>query len=391
MKIALFSDTFLPEINGVATSTANLASILRAHGHSVLVVTTNPFNDEVTFEDDVLRIPGIAVKRVYGYRISSFYNKEAMKIIENFGPEFVHIQTDIGIGIFGNVVAVRLGIPKIYTYHTMIEDYAYYVTGGHFDRFARHVVRLFYRGKSFLMDEIIAPSAKSKDYLRSIGIDSTIDVIPTGVDLSRFSKKNIDKKKIASLKQSLGIAKDEKVILSLGRIAEEKSIDVLLRGYAEFLKKGPKIKTKFLIVGWGPAENSLKELALSLGINDKVIFGGKVEPLLTQNYYHLGDVFVSASLSETQGLTFMEAMASEVLVLARYDDNLAGAIVDGETGKFFFDEADFPAKLEEVLTLSPDRHASMIENALGSLDEYSMESCYNRIIEVYSRVRKKYW
>ena len=94
---------------------------------------------------------------------------------------------------------------------------------------------------------------------------------------------------------------------------------------------------------------------------------------------------------DAAGQGLMEAMASEVLVLARYDDNLAGAIVDGETGKFFFDEADFPAKLEEVLTLSPDRHASMIENALGSLDEYSMESFYNRIIEVYSRVRKKYW
>ena len=393
MRVALFTDTFLPEINGVATSTANLAKTLREHGNAVLVVCTNPFDKELRYEEEegILRIPGMELKKIYGYRLTGFYNKTAMRIVREFAPDIIHIQTDVGVGTFGNLAAARLGVGKIYTYHTMIEDYAYYITKGHFDRFARHVVRLFFRGKSTLFDEIIAPSDKSKDYLRSIGIDSPISVIPTGIELTRFTRSNENKAKTAMLKKKYGIGPDETVLLSLGRIAEEKSIDVLLRGYAKFLSENPAKKTKFVITGWGPAEDGLKVLATSLKIDDHVIFTGKSQQDKTQEFYHMGDIFLCASLTETQGLTFMEAMAAQLLVLARYDDNLAGTIKDGETGKFFFDENDFPAKLNEVLSMDPITKENIIENALRSVDEYSMENFYKRIIEVYARVQKKYW
>ena len=393
MRIALFTDTYLPEINGVATSTDNLAKTLRAHGHSVLVVCTNPFDKTLRYEQEagILRMPGMTLKKMYNYRLSRFYDKDAMKIVRSFQPDIIHIQSDMGVGTFGNVAAARLNIGKIYTYHTMIEDYAYYVTKGHFDRFARHVVRLFFRGKSLLFDEIIAPSDKSKDYLRSINIDSSIAVIPTGIELSRFVRANESKAKSASIRKKYGIAPDETVLLSLGRIAEEKSIDVLLKGYAKFLAGKPSKKTKFMITGWGPAEDSLKALAASLKIEDHVIFTGKVDQDKTHEFYHAADIFLSASLTETQGLTFMEAMAAELLVLARYDDNLAGTIRDGETGKFFFDEDDFAPKLTEMLAMDASLKKQFISNALERVDEYSMENFYKRIIEVYDRIRKKYW
>lgn len=391
MRIGLFTDTYLPEINGVATSSHNLATTLRAHGHEVLVVTTNPFGKNMTLEDNVLRIPGMVLKKLYNYRLTNIYNRKAMKIITKFNPEVLHIQTDIGIGMFGSLVAARLHIGKIYTYHTMIEDYTYYVTKGHFDQFARSVVRLFFRGRSLLFDAIVAPSDKSKDYLRSIGVDSTIAVIPTGIELGRFARARENKARTLEIKKQFGIAPNETVILSLGRIAEEKSIDVLLRGYAKYLASNPKKKTKFMITGWGPAEESLKKLTASLKIEDHVVFTGRVSPDKTQEFYHVGDIFVSASLTETQGLTFMEAQAAELLVLARYDDNLAGAIVDGETGKFFFDENDFVPKLNEILSLPEAAKRRIQDNALVSVDEFSMENFYRRVIEVYSRVRKKYW
>lgn len=391
MNIALFSDTYPPEINGVATSTFNLRKTLVEHGHNVIVVTTNPFSKYVTYQDGILRIPGIKLKALYGYRMSMFYNKKAMDILSSFHPEVVHCQTDAGIGIFGGLVASKFHIGSVYTFHTMIEDYTYYVTKGHFDRFARHAVRFFFRGKSNAYTEFIAPSEKIKDYLRSIRIDTTVSIIPTGVELSRFSPSNENKEETLALKKKFGIEKDDYVLLSLGRIAKEKSIDVVIKGFAKFKEKYPQEKVKLVITGWGPAEQELKDLADSLGISSSTIFTGKCSPGETQKYYHLGDCFASASITETQGLTFMEAMASELIVLARYDDNLSGTIKDNETGFFFKDENDFPDKLEKVKHLSDLSKKKIVNASLKTIDIYSMKRFYDSIIEVYKRVQRKSW
>ncbi|HAS56598.1 MAG TPA: hypothetical protein DEF61_04565 [Firmicutes bacterium] len=391
MNIALFSDTYPPEINGVATSTFNLRKTLVAHGHNVIVVTTNPFSKHVTFQEGILRIPGIKLKALYGYMASMFYNKKAMSILKDFHPEVVHCQTDAGIGIFGGLVASKFHIGSVYTFHTMIEDYTYYVTKGHFDRFARHAVRFYFRGKSNSYTEFIAPSDKIKDYLRSIGIDTTVSVIPTGVEFSRFDPINENKEETLSLKNKYDIKEDEYVLLSLGRIAKEKSIDVVIKGFANFKKQYPYEKVKLVITGWGPAEKELQDLSYSLGINDSVVFTGKCDPDQTQKYYHLGDCFASASITETQGLTFMEAMAGHLIVMARYDDNLVGTIKDGETGFFFKDEMDFPNKLKLIMDLKENEKNKIIQSSLKAIDIYSMEHFYNSIIEVYERVRRKSW
>jgi 1,2-diacylglycerol 3-alpha-glucosyltransferase len=190
MNIALFSDTYPPEINGVATSTFNLRKVLHEHGHNVVVVTTNPFSKKVTFDGETIRIPGAELKHLYGYRAAGVFNQEAYDLLVKFQPDIVHVQTDAGIGIFGNIVASRLRSARVYTYHTMYEDYTYYATKGHFERFARNVVRYYVRAKSDRVTELIAPSEKIKDYLRAIGVDSYINVIPTGIEFSKFSPED---------------------------------------------------------------------------------------------------------------------------------------------------------------------------------------------------------
>ncbi|OPZ37413.1 MAG: Alpha-monoglucosyldiacylglycerol synthase [Tenericutes bacterium ADurb.BinA155] len=391
MNIALFSDTYPPEINGVATSTFNLRKVLHDHGHNVVVVTTNPFSKKVTYDGETIRIPGAELKHLYGYRAAGVFNQEAYDMLVKFHPDICHVQTDAGIGIFGNIVASRLRSARVYTYHTMYEDYTYYATKGHFERFARNVVRYYVRAKSDSVTELIAPSEKIKDYLRAIGVDSYINVIPTGIEFSKFSPKMVDANDVASLKASFGISAKDFVVLSLGRVAKEKSIDVCLRGYADFLKNGPKVPTKMLIVGGGPALEDLKALAASLGIGDHVVFSGAVKPDQIQRYYALGDCFVSASITETQGLTFMEAMAAGLIVLARYDDNLQGTIADGKTGYFFYDEEDFKEKLSNVITLPIAVKKQIQANAYQAIDVYSMEHFYENIIEVYQRANKKNW
>jgi 1,2-diacylglycerol 3-alpha-glucosyltransferase len=133
------------------------------------------------------------------------------------------------------------------------------------------------------------------------------------------------------------------------------------------------------------------KLAGELGIGDHVLFVGAVSSTRVPFFYQLADVFVSASITETQGLTFMEAMASRLLVLTRYDDNLRNTIIDNETGFFFASETDFPEKLARLATLPATTKEKIIKTALKTLDVYSIERFYDNIMEVYHRALRKYF
>lgn len=221
MNIAIFSDTYLPEINGVATSVNSLFKLLKKYGHNVYVVTTS--NDKkVTFEDYILRIPGFELKKLYGYRASFFYNKTAFKILKDLNLDLVHINTEFGISQFGFIVSNKLNIPSVYTYHTMYEDYTYYATKGYFDRFSKRAIREFGKTCMNRATEIISPSNKTLNYIRSIGVEKYVNVVPTGFDFSRFSKNEDNLNKTKGLKEKLGIPKNTKILLCLGRLAKEK-------------------------------------------------------------------------------------------------------------------------------------------------------------------------
>lgn len=391
MRIALFTDTYPPEINGVATSCKSLRDTLVAHGHDVLVVTTNPFSNKVDVTKDFVRIPGPELKKLYGYRLANIYSPKALKAIRRFNPDIIHVQTDFGVGLFSWGVIKALDCPSIYTYHTMYEDYTYYVTKGYLDRLGKAIMRQYSRNMISHCDGFITPSTKTKDYMRRIGIDIYANVIPTGVDFSKFASNRLDHNKIKELKDKFALNDGSFILLSLGRIAKEKSIDFSIKCFAKFLEKHPEIKTKMVIVGKGPAEDELKELANALNISDKVLFVGPCAPSEVQNYYALGDAFVSASLSETQGLTYMEAMAAHLYVLARYDHNLLDVIQEGKTGYFFENEDEFADKMYEVYKLYKNNDKTMLDDALNSIDNYSIETFYQRIMRAYKRVIKQRW
>jgi 1,2-diacylglycerol 3-alpha-glucosyltransferase len=389
MKVAIFSDTFPPEINGVATSSRNLYRTFKAHGDSVLVVATNPYNNELSLDGDILRLPGIDMKHLYDYRWASVYNADAMKLIKEFAPEVIHIQTDGGVGQFGFIAANILHVATVYTFHTMMEDYTYYATRGYFDRAAKSIVRTYVRYKSRRADEFITPSIKIQEYMRNIGVDAYMNVIPTGIDFTAFKKENIDRDKVKALKAKYGLSARYLCDFSLGRVAKEKSIDICLEGYAQFLKNGKK-PTKFVVVGGGPALKELQELSQTRDCRS-CGFRRAGQPGHVPLYYALGDLFVSASITETQGLTFMEAMASSLILLARYDESLVGTIKDGEDGFFFLDASDLAKKLPSILALPSAKLSSLKSAALKAIEPYSLEKFYTRVHEVYERAIKKNW
>ena len=391
MKIAIFTDTYPPFINGVSTSAYNLVKTLKEHGHDVIVVTPRSDDGKLELIDGVIRVPGLELKKMYGYRITTFYSRKILKMLKDFGTEIIHNQTDIGVGQFARIASRQLHVPQVYTYHTAYEDYTYYVVHGLMDRIGKKAMRGYAKTVAKNCTEFITPSMKTKEYMRSVGSDIYVNVVPTGIDFSLFDEKNIDKEKQKEFKKQHGIGENTKVFLLLGRVAKEKSMDYSIRGFAMFINKHPEVDAKLIVVGDGPQRNELEQLTHELGINKNVDFIGKVPASEVPFYYHLADIYTSASITETQGLTFMEAMASGTIVLARFDTNLSDTITDGQTGFFFTDENSFVEKAERIFALSDEGRKKIIDQAFETVDKYSISKFYDNIMEVYNRALKKFW
>ena len=391
MRIAIFTDAYPPFINGVSTSTFNLANALVARGHDVLVIAPKPTDGKLEQIGNVLYVPGLYLKKLYGYRLTNIFTNKPIKIIQNFKPDVIHNQTDFTIGVLARRVAKKLKVPIVYTYHTSYEDYTYYVTHGIMDRFAKRVVRAYSKDLANRMTEFITPSDKTKEYMRLVGSDTYINVIPTGIDFSIFKQENIDMEKAKEFKKEHGITATTKVFLMVGRLAKEKSMDVSLKGFALYHQKHPEVDKKMLILGAGPAKEELELLCAELGISHLVNFLGQVSGLEVPFYYSLADIYTSASITETQGLTFMEAMAAGKIVLARFDSNLAETIINGKTGFFFTDLNSFVSQVEKILSLSEAQKNAVIAEAYRKVDAYSIDKFYENILRVYKRAIRKRW
>ena len=380
MKIGIFTDTYLPDINGVATSSHILRHALEKHGHEVLIVTSElPDDSDYKDEENVLRLPGIEMKKIYGYRISNIFSFKGMKEITNQGLDVIHIQTEFGIGIFGKIAAQILNLPVVYTYHTMYEDYTHYVAGGltPLNTIVKKSIENISRIYGDNCTELIVPSEKTKEALISYGLEKDAHIIPTGLILDAFDEKNIDQEKVAAIREQYQI-KDEFVVTFLGRLAPEKSVELILEAGAKLKQDG--VHFKMMIVGKGPSLDDLKEEARRLKIDDVVIFTGPVTSDQVPNYYHASDIFVSASITETQGLTFIEAQASGLVVLARHDKNLESVIVDGKNGFYFTDAKDLAEKIKMVQTMDT---ADIRRQAYLDAQQYSDDVFYEKVYEVY--------
>ena len=391
MRIAIFTDTYPPFVNGVSTSTFNLVNCLMNKGHEVLVVAPRPTDGKLEQVGNVLYVPGIYLKKLYGYRLTNMFANKPISIIKKFKPDVIHNQTDFTIGVVARRCAKKLKLPIVYTYHTSYEDYTYYVTHGIMDRFAKRIVRNYSKGLANKMTEFITPSEKTKEYMRLVGSDVYINVIPTGIDFSIFKSDKIDQQKTLEFKKEHQITPQTKVFLILGRLAKEKSMDVSLRGIAAYHHKHPEVDIKVLIVGEGPAHEELQLLAVDLGISHLVDFIGQVSGLEVPFYYNLADIYTSASITETQGLTFMEAMAAGKIVLARFDSNLTGTIINGKTGFFFTDDVSFISQVEKIFDMNKEQREAIVKEAYRVVDIYSIDKFYDNVVRVYKRAIRKYW
>ena len=389
MKIGIFTDTYNPVTSGVVTSINMIEQEMKKRGHQVYVFTTSksiqPNENQTLY---MLNSIPLLIAKQYKNRVATFYSREIAKQIKELNLDIVHTQSEFSLGAFGKIISRKYDIPFIHTYHTMWEDYVHYISPikGRNIRLKR-LVRTFSRAFVRKAECVITPSNKTAKYLKyKCNVkNKPIYIIPTGIDIAPFKSSNFSLEEKNKLKESLGIKQDEKVILFLGRVASEKSIDVLMDVMPSIFKDHPNYK--FLIVGDGPSKKSLEEQAKKLNIENKVIFTGKVPWNEVPKYYNLGDVFVNASITETQGLTFIEAMAAEVPVVAKYAPNLSEFIKNNKNGILVKKNADFKNAIVDVIE-NKNLKETIIKGGNETAKEYSIEVFVDKLEMLYSEIIK---
>lgn len=383
MRIGIFTDTYPPYINGVSTSISMLENALRRKGHKVYIVTVNPEGMSYNFEnnDRIIRIPGIPIG-IYDYRLTGIYPIKAVNKIKELNLDVIHSHTEFGVGTFARIIAKQLDIPLVHTYHTMYEDYIHYITHGYFDKPSRKIVEYltkFYCDKT--AKELIVPTEKTyKLFKEKYQYDRNVHIIPTGIEIEKFYKEKINQDKVNSIRKELKIKKDDIVLLFVGRIAEEKSIDVLIKSQASICKKYKNCK--LLIVGDGPNLEDYIELSKKYNIENNVIFTGKVSWKDINKYYNLSDIFVTASHTETQGLTLIEAMAASLPVIALNDESFKNVVINDLNGYLFNNDKEYE---EYVISLIKNKakRKKLGDQARINSETYSSKYYAERVLDVY--------
>lgn len=321
MNIGIFTDTYFPQVSGVATSIKTLRDELIAQGHHVYIFTTT---DPKARHDDVAngiyRFASIPFVSFSDRRIAIRGVFRAIRLAKKFHLDVIHNQTEFSLGVMGKTVAHHLHIPCLHTYHTMYQDYLHYIANGHVLK-PNDVARLAHLYLKN-MSGVIAPSERVLETLRDYHVESPIRVIPTGINLRVYSKRD-SQTEIEKLRKQLGYKMDTPVLLSLSRLAYEKNIHTLIDAMPDILVRRPD--AQLLIVGDGPARQTLERQTRQLNLTDHVKFAGEIDNDQVYHYYQMADVFVSASDSESQGLTYDEALASDlpiVVMRSEYTDEL---------------------------------------------------------------------
>lgn len=388
MRVGVFTDTYPPFINGVSTSITMLQKALVAKGHKVYIVTVNPENMSYKYddEDSIIRIPGIPVG-IYDYRLTGIYPIRAINKIKKWNLDVIHSHTEFGIGTFARIISKQLGIPLVHTYHTMYEDYVHYITKGHFDKSSKKIVEYltkFYCDKT--AKELIVPSTKTyKLFKEKYKFDKNVHIVPTGVEVERFYKENVDNEEITLIKKELNLKKDDFVILYVGRLAQEKNVELLIKSQVDIVKKNKR--AKLVIVGSGPDYEKYIELATDLKIKNNIIFTNAIPWEEMPNYYNIANVFVTASTTETQGLTVIEAMAASLPVICIEDESFSNVVINHLNGRTFTNDKEYKKALIETMA-SKNELNKMSRQARITADSHSLKYYAESILDVYNSAIK---
>ncbi|SMB91102.1 glycosyltransferase family 4 protein [Deinococcus hopiensis] len=310
LRIGLFTDTFLPDQNGIVTSVGLLSDELRARGHHVDVVAPF-FPEQVDDRADVLRVPSVRYVFLPTYRLAWPTRKDFEQKYD-----LIHTHTPLTLGLAGARLARKWNVPHVATYHTHIESYTHYVPGLPLlqkqTRIVTRVMGLYY-GRAHA---VITPTAGMLDVIREMGVQNPV-VIPTSVEPQVLrSAPAIESPWPAGTRR----------LLTVGRLAREKRFDLVLDTLAG-LPDG-----HLVVLGEGPEREHLLQHAERLGVAERVTFLGVRPWTEIGAYYRLAELFLFASDTETQGLVLQEAQLMGVPVVAVGARGTLSGVDHGKSG-----------------------------------------------------------
>ncbi|CQR24849.1 glycosyltransferase [Streptococcus varani] len=376
MRIALFTDTYFPQVSGVATSIKTLKTELEKLGHIVFIFTTTD-RDVDRYEDwDIIRLPSVPFFAFKDRRVAYAGFSDALKIARRYQLDIIHTHTEFSMGILGVEIANALNIPVVHTYHTHYEDYVRYIAKGLLIR--PKMIKYFVRGFFKDVDGVICPSEIVENLLQSYEVQQDLRVIPTGIDLAKFDRPEIQKEDRLELREKLGIEPHETMLLSLSRISYEKNIQAVIQAMPTVLAENPHVK--LVIAGGGPYVSDLKKLIADLKIQDAVIMTGMIAPSETALYYKTADFFISASTSETQGLTYLESLASGTPIIAHGNLYLDNVIDKKMFGTLYYHDKELADAILDAVLATPEMDPLALKEKLY---EISAENFGKKAYEYY--------
>lgn len=381
MKVAVFTDTFVPQVNGVVNAVRNFDMMLTGRGHRVKVFTAGKNPSAFSLDG----------AEVYKYRAFTFlpypefeYSVDVVRPVRDavrFAPDLVHAHTPFAMGYCAWRTARRLKVPLVGTFHTPVEEYVVYLSK-HFTfnrRFLKRIAKAYQNWFYGQCDVIIVPARSAARYLDVK--NKRIVVVSNGIDLARYGTAGRQK-----FRQKFGLG-DGPVIMHGGRLSFEKRIDGVIRAMPDVLKRMPD--AKLLIVGKGPAMTALQSLVIRMDLEKAVVFTGYVSDEDFPKAFAAADVLAINSPVETQSLIVLEAFATGVPVVGADAGAIPDVVVPGENGYLFdADDSAAMAKYLNQILMDENLKEKLKEGALKTASGHSLEKSVEKLLAVYESVRK---
>lgn len=400
MRIAMFTDSYKPRINGVSISVQSYAEELTRLGHTVCVVCSEYYDESTAssfFETENPVTSSIQVIRISSHKVNVSAEDRLAKIekwfyvkqeVDKFSPDIVHVQTEFVIGYFGVMYARHRKKPLVYTNHTLWEEYV----SSYFPlisvKLMKNVVRKLVRFYLKNATEIVVPSKRIEDLLGKYKLNLSLNCIPTGIPLSMYTCNEYRMGLIQNrLYERFPNIKNKKILLFVGRVAKEKNIVFLLDVLEKLLQFDKNIS--LLVVGDGPHKEELQKITIERNLDKNVFFTGYIERNDISYMYKLADVFVFPSKTETQGLVTAEAMLAKLPVVAIGEMGTVD-IMKGDNGGFMVDDniEHFTEKVKLLLT-DDKLYTKKSEEAFDYGKSWTIESKATDLLVVYNKAIEK--
>ena len=389
MRIAMFTNNYKPFVGGVPISIERLTEELRNAGHIVTIFAPSYGNTEEE-EEGVIRYKSHNIKVLDGKGVlPCTFDRKLEKKFKELKIEMIHVHHPFICGWTAAYLGKKYNIPVSFTYHTRYEQYLHNIKALNYleksasnknTRFSKvsekmlNVVKEkaipgYMKAYSKHCDMVFAPTETMREYLQEIGVTSKITVMPTGIPNYFFHDKSSKSQQIRT-----EYIKDKKFLFcSVSRISKEKNIEFLIRGLYE-LKQQKGDCFSMIMIGDGPDLDELKELAQQLGLEDNITFVGNIPNQEIVHYYQASDMFVFASKSETQGIVLLEAMSSNIPVVAVKASGVQDVIVNGYNGLMTKEDVTLWAKALKEMMENTEYMEKLKEGALKTALKYSAKN-----------------